>query len=172
MLEHCCSVFFNLFAVKFTLAACFHDLLEIVGDGADNIGFANIGGRDMNGTFKDFQKISSVRLLLLVTEKAVAFDVQMIGLYRLKVILQHFAPPVLAGALAGIIAFQLAVAEVDSVHKEHQIRPEGINLRTLNVEFVGQLLHHRKDILIKEGIAMNHTVAGVEEIELHPLQRN
>jgi hypothetical protein len=48
------NVFFIVLAVKFTFATGGEDFFKEVGKGANNIGFAEVGGGDMNGFFKYF----------------------------------------------------------------------------------------------------------------------
>lgn len=169
-LEHLHHPFFGLFAVKLALAAGFQNVVEKVRDIANHVGVFNIGGADVNGFFKHFQKIAADGFLVLLAEHGVGVHIRVIGFHRLEIILDDLATAILAGVLVGVVGFQLAVAQINTVNEEGQIRPEGIEQLVLTAVFVGQFLHHRKNVLLEQGIVMNHAVAGVEQVQFDALQ--
>ena len=159
-------------AVEAPFAAEHQHLVERVGQVADDVGLAHIGGGEVDGALEDLEQIAPRLRPLGVAQPGVALEGFMVGAHGIEVILDHLAAPVLARALPHEVGLEFAVAQVDAVDKEAEVGAEGEDGLVVDLVRVGQFLHHAEDVLAEEVVAVDGAVAGVEEMQPHVAQRD
>lgn len=96
---------FVVFAIEFAFAAGGEDFVEEVGQGTNDVGFANVGAGDVDGFFKYFEEVFAVGVFFFVAEVGVAIEDLVIDLDGLEVVFDDFAASIFAGVLVGEVGF-------------------------------------------------------------------